>query len=144
VAAKTMAFVHAEGVLLAVHPSCAPGDDDWEAYVQFCKGLPLDCKKTLVLTRGGGPNAKQRQHLNKEFLQNVEMQVAVVTDDSIVRGIVIALSWFNPLIRSFAAHEVNRNVGVWDAIHYLGISRTAGQRIFRQLEEMQASLGGGS
>ena len=141
--AKTMAFMRSDTVLLAVHAKTPPDDEDWEAYVQFCKKLPSNCRKTVVLTRGGGPNSKQRRRLQTEFLNSVEMKVAVVTDATMVRGIVTALGWFNPLIRAFAAHEANHNSGVWEAMDYLGVDRPSAERIVRELVRMQMTVTGG-
>lgn len=119
--AKSMAFQFAEGVLIAVHPASDPSDEDWAAYVQFCKQLPKSCRKTLAMTKGGGPNPKQRKVLQEEYLKHFvhdkanPMKVAVITDSPLLRGVVTALNWFNPNTVAFAPSALE------EAFRYLGV-----------------------
>jgi|HubBroStandDraft_2_1064218.scaffolds.fasta_scaffold434375_2 hypothetical protein len=131
--AKTMSFREVGGVLLCVHPAGPPSERDWDAYVEFCKKLPKSCARTMVVTRGGGPDAKQRKKLNDEYLKDVKMKVAVVTDAAMVRGIVTALSWFNDQIRSFTYAG---GQGVQEAMKYLTVEGGDADRIAAEIKKM--------
>jgi hypothetical protein len=72
----------------------------------------------LSVSDGGGPTAKQRQELH-EFMRQFtggRGTIAIVTANPLVRGIVKALSLFNPQARGFAPGELS------EAIDYLGLA----------------------
>ena len=139
--AKTMAFAYVDGVLLAVHPAANPSEPEWEAYIRFCEQLPKTCRRTLAVTAGGGPNAVQRKLLQERYLRAFvndkmnPMKVAVVTNSSIVRGIVTALNWFNPNTSAFPADAIH------EALRYLGVSDPAAlARISLETRKLQREV----
>ena len=111
-------------VVLSLHRKEAPSDEAWDGYiaafVQALAEVQGDSRRIrgLAISDGGGPTSKQRDRLNS-FMRNMTEgrgTVAIVTADPIVRGIVKALSWFNPMARAFAPTELSR------AIDYLGLT----------------------
>lgn len=136
-AAKTMLFRNVGNVLVAVHTAAPPDDQEWEAYVQFGKKLPPTCRRTLVISKGGGPNAKQRKYANDEFLNHVTLTVAVVNDSTMVRGIVTAMGWFNSLIKPFP----NTDQGIQDALKYLNVQGKDVGLVVTEVQKMKAELG---
>lgn len=135
-AAKTMLFRNVGNVLLAVHTASSPDDQEWEAYVQFGKKLPATCRRTLVISKGGGPNAKQRKYANDEFLNHVTLTVAVVNDSAMVRGIVTAMGWFNSLIKPFP----NTDAGIKDALAYLKVEGKDAALVLAEITKMKQEL----
>lgn len=111
-------------VVLSLHRKDAPSDQAWieyiESFVAALAEVQGDARRIrgLAISDGGGPTAKQRDQLNAFMRHSTEGRgtVAIVTSDSIVRGIVKALSWFNPMARAFAPDELSR------AIDYLGLT----------------------
>ena len=132
----TMAFRELDGVLVAVHSANAPSDEEWAEYLAFCMRLPSTCWRTLAVTEGGGPNAKQRRRMQEEYLRNHRMRVAVVTDAFVVRGIVTALSWFNKETRWFPS------LGLRDALGYLEIRSTAAEGVLDGVARMKEEVSG--
>jgi hypothetical protein len=55
----------------------------------------------FVVTAGGAPSAMQRRGLTDAF-GGRPCQTAIITGDAVSRGVVTAISWFNPSIRGFA------------------------------------------
>jgi hypothetical protein len=136
---KTMIFKEWTGVLLCVHGPTDPRPEEWAAYVEYCLQLPASCNKALVVTDGGGPNATQRRVLQERYLsQHKEYLVAVMTDSSVVRGIVTALNWFNPQTRSFPYDDGR---GVPEAMSHLNLGLSAGLRLRFELEMLRRQLG---
>lgn len=128
-----MAFRAIEGVLVALHGRSNPSHDEWEAYIHYHKNSAIHCLRTLVVTDGGGPDAKQRAMTN-EYLKGVPMVVAVCTDSTFVRGIVTAMSWFNPRIKAFSKAQIQ------DALEYLGIAPVVARRIITEVTKMRSTI----
>jgi hypothetical protein len=131
--AITMAYDVIDGVFVVVHAKTDPSDQEWDKYLEFHLEKALKCTQTLVVTAGGGPNAKQRAKTNQN-LKDTVVSVAVCTDATIVSGIVTALSWFNPQIKRFP------DSGVGDALAYLKVSRKAAETIKLRLPAMRLKI----
>lgn len=101
-------------LFVVVHPDRPPTDDDWTAYIRSWHPLDMGRMRTLVFTDGGGPNAAQRKLAN-QALRGRSSLTAVVSSSPMVRGIVTALSWFNPKIKAFSPEEA------LEAFYYLGM-----------------------
>src|SRR5262245_9124536 len=89
--------------MIVVHTAEAPSDDEWNAYIQDLERTISEVTGTIVITSGGGPNSSQRRAVNALMAREGRKQYrgAVVTESLLVRGIVKALSLFNPGIRVF-------------------------------------------
>lgn len=92
-------------VLFTLHKSIDPTVEEWDAYVANFKRSDPEKLLQLVITLGGGPSSKQRKDFN-EMLHGRTTQCSVVTPSTVVRGMVTALGWFNPKIKSFPPNEM--------------------------------------
>jgi len=100
-------------VCVTLHGAKAPSDAEWNS---FLEGMRRIGKKAgndfarlccLVLTDGGGPNAKQRAAL-AAILNGQSSRVAVVSGGGpLLRAMVTALSWFNPDTKMFAPDKAD-------------------------------------
>jgi hypothetical protein len=111
-------------VVISLHRHDAPTRGEWYEYMQALAIAMVALKgdkrgiRGLSISDGGGPSAKQRDELN-EFMRQFtggRGTISIVTANPIVRGIIKALSWFNPQARGFAPDEMT------EAIEYLGLT----------------------
>ncbi|MEM7154462.1 MAG: hypothetical protein AAF799_16565 [Myxococcota bacterium] len=119
---KTMMYRVIGSIFVVVHTDAAPGADEWSEYLAYYRENAHG-KATLVVTDGGGPNAKQRAMVN-EFLEKTDMKpkIAICTDRRVTRGIVTALGWFNKNIRVYATQDSD----IEEALMYLGVAGSDG------------------
>lgn len=104
---KNMAFANVGTVMLAIHTSAAPTDAEWSAYLGAFKKIPdLASVRCIAFTDGGAPTTKHRKDLN-ELLGGRSGLAAVVSASVLVRSVVTALTWFNPLVKAFAPENVD-------------------------------------
>lgn len=134
--AKNLGYGQAAGVILAFHTKEDPTESEWQGFCDFTLKLPKHCDKYLIRTKGGGPNAKQRQQTNEVLkTRGTPMtNVAVVTEATIVRGTVTALSWFNPNIKAFSPADLDA------AMRYLGLSPAAAGEVGLALRKLQIEV----
>lgn len=105
---------------MSLHNGVPPSDAEWEAYVKeisvAMKQSP-DGVRGFSLTDGGAPNAKQR-HLITELIKDrvTKPRTTVVTESAIGRGVITALSWFNPSMKGFSPAEM------WRAVEHIEIA----------------------
>jgi len=137
-ATKSMAFCEVGSLIVVVEPSRPPTDQDWDALLQLLRQkLAQGCAGALVVTAGGGPDAKQRKAA-RGILGDTPLPVAVVSDAAGVRGIVTAFSWFNPLFRTFG-HD--GGAGVQEALKYLRVEAGLAARVLLKVTAMQREIG---
>lgn len=95
-------------LLLALHGEAAPSEAEWDRY---CAAIPRVLAHPngmgMVLTDGGTPTTAQRDRMRKVDGGAVRCN-AIISDSAIVRGVVTAVSWFNPKICAFAPDEFSR------------------------------------
>lgn len=106
-----------DNIVLGAHSKEDPTEEDWESYVAITRKV-LDeygSVKLLVYSLGGGPNSVQRSKANDVFKERPQ-HVAVMLNSAILRGVVTALSWFNPKVRAFNLEQLE------EACRYLEIS----------------------
>jgi hypothetical protein len=122
-------------LFVVIHPATPPTEDEWMDYLRSWRPLDMARMRTIVFTDGGGPNAAQRKLAN-EALAGKPSLTAVVSSSQVVRGMVTALSWFNPKIKAFGPEEA------LEAFHYLGV-RTPEEiaRTWSLVERVRARLG---
>lgn len=134
--AKTLGYAQAAGVIIAFHTREDPNDLEWQGFCDFTLKLPKSCDRYLIRTKGGGPNAKQRQQTNEVLKARgtPKTNVAVVTEVPIVRGTVTALSWFNPSIKAFSPDDMD------GAMRYLGLSSAAAGEVSLALRKLQLEV----
>ncbi|WP_394836434.1 hypothetical protein LVJ94_05955 [Pendulispora rubella] len=88
----------------------------------------------MVVTDGPGPNAAQRETMNKRI--PAPFLVAVVTHAVMARRIVSVLSWFNPNIRAFAPADLPA------ALDYLDVRAEDQAGVIERVAEMRIQLSG--
>lgn len=122
------------GLLILVHTSRAPSDAEWDAYFsELVKHDPLKLK-SLNFTDGGAPNGAQRKQVN-DYLKGRTSRCAVVTSSPFVRGVVTALSWFNPEIKAYAADYVD------SALDHLGVRDQEVPLVRREIQLLRKRMG---
>jgi hypothetical protein len=133
----TMAFsIYRRSVFLVVHAKDNPNDEEWEAYVAFSKANLGNFTSTLIITEGGGPNTVQRGTLNDMLeANNFKGKISVVTLNRLVRGIVTALSWFNPNIKAFSTLQIPA------ALEYLGVPKDQQDAVNAEIKRLRDKLG---
>jgi hypothetical protein len=109
---STIAFEKIGSVYVLAIGKQNPSDPDWARWVAFVteNSHPNMKPRILVCTDGGAPSAAQRASLN-EVTQKYrkESKVCVLTDSTVARGAVTALSWFFPeLYRAHAPSEIDK------------------------------------
>lgn len=124
-----------DGVLLVVHGHEPPTDEEWEAYLGQVKLVVATGRpRAIAVTEGGAPSLSQRTQLNR-ILRGTRAVGAVVSESSLVRGIVTALSWFNRGVRSFSPDALD------DACAHLGLSDAQVHQLRGRLDALRESLG---
>ncbi|MCX4240264.1 SpoIIAA family protein [Paraliomyxa miuraensis] len=125
-----------DDVVIAVHTKENPTDEDWDRYGDVANGVMNvhGSVKMLVYSIGGGPNSLQRNKANEAFRDRPQ-QVAVMLNSAMTRGIVTALSWFNPAIKAFNLEQLE------EACTYLGVPRGQLDPVREALEVLKTRLG---
>jgi len=121
-------------VMVTVHGPLPPTDEEWRAYLEFSRTCVGRVTRSLVVSSGAGPNGRQRTMLMKEFPEFAPVPVAVVSDSSMTRGIVTALSWFGKKIRAFQPSQLT------EALEYLGVPPERHGRILDKVRTLTESL----
>jgi hypothetical protein len=109
-------FPDGRSLVYAVHDGRGPSDAEWDVYLENVrKALRATRDPThaggLTVTDGGAPNAKQRRLLvgvTKEECGETMVRIrgAILSDSALVRGVVTALSWHIPEVRTFAPSRI--------------------------------------
>lgn len=126
---KNMAFVTVGDLVVALHNSSPPTEQEWAGYMDAMKKIGAEKVRGLAFTDGGGPDSKQRK-LITDLLGGQPRQAAVVSASSVVRGIVTALNWFNPAIKAFSPERVD------EAYDYLKLTTAEIEAVNRQVRVM--------
>lgn len=121
-------------LLLGVHGEHAPSAAEWERYCSWIPSLLSQPNAgCVVLTDGGAPNSAQRDHMRK-CLGVSPCWTAVITDKVLVRGVVTAIRWFNPMVSAFAPWELSQ------AFQFAGVSRPQVRAVCAALLELDKQL----
>lgn len=136
---KTVAYKLLGEIHVVLLGESTPTDADWNAYMAAvqearAKGLEPERMRTLVITDGGGPSAAQRKRVNDD-LQGKPTPVAMVSSSLMVRGVVTALQWFNPLVKTFPPEQVG------EALKFLKIPERQYDTIWKEAQKLQSELG---
>ncbi len=138
-AVAKMVSVDGGEALLFLHTARNPSREEWDLGMEMLNRAVSTGVfariRVLVVTDGGGPDVVMRSELQALFKkQGHSPKTAVVTTSVLSRGIVTAVSWFNPHIKAFAP------IHFAAALDHLAIPRTA-PRLLRELAEMERELG---
>lgn len=137
---KTLAFGKVGSCFAFICLDTSFNENEWRDYIQFLKAnlTPGMQPRCIVVSEGGGPNSAQRQQLNEiiEPYRSV-LKVAVLTRSPLARGIVTALSWFNPVFRPFSPDDLEH------ALEYLEMPRTKHGEVQNLLTSVRKQLAPG-
>ncbi len=92
-------------LFLFLHTAQPPPPDLFARAIGTFEGHDVSRLCFLAVTDGGSPDAKLRSEHSK-FLAGRALHTAVVTDQALVRGVVTAISWFNPHVRAFSPQHL--------------------------------------
>jgi hypothetical protein len=121
-------------LLLALHGEAAPSEAEWDQYCSAITGVLAHPNGFgMVLTDGGTPNTAQRDRMRRKD-GGVARLNAVITDKAVVRGVVTAVSWFNPKIRAFAPREFPQ------AFEFLGLRAAQIRSVCAALQRLDLTL----
>ncbi len=126
--------------VLTVHGKESPSAAEWTQFCDLLGSMVKQSKgeiyriRSLIVTDGGAPSAAQRDALHR-LMAGQQPSGAIVTDNSLVRGAVTALSWFNPKTRAFAPRRPN------DLIDFLRLSKAEIPALIGDLQGVSKALG---
>jgi hypothetical protein len=121
-------------IMVVVHNAKPPTDDDWRTYIDGIKSLDLKTARSIVFTDGGAPDAEQRKAVN-QALAGARVPGVVISPSALVRGVVTAMSWFNPGIKTFAPEQLEA------AFRYLEFTPDEISRVWDKLDRLRIRLG---
>lgn len=137
---QNMAFsvlpnVGGSALFVIVISASAPSTTEWTAYIRALQKLPqLDDLKTLVITEGGGPDSVQRR-LVIDLMKGKPTLTCMVSNNPVVRGLTVALSWFNPGIRSFPLDRID------DGLRHLQLAPMWHDQVWKDIRRLRADVG---
>lgn len=126
-------MLHAQfgGTMTMVHTADNPTDEEWDAMLGHFRARRAE--RVIVFTDGGGPTTLQRGRLN-DALEGSAVKTAIVSSSQVIRGIVTALSWFNPGIKSFLPHQAPL------ALTYLGLATGEHEPLMQHVLKLSREL----
>ncbi len=129
-------------VVLVLHTQQDPQPEEWTEYVDLLVKLKkkntgdVSKMRNIVITDGGGPNAKQRTQVQTEIYGGEPNKVAAISNslsNPVKRGLATAVSWFNP---GFLALPPDK----WrNALQHLGLESDT-RSILQQFERLQRKI----
>lgn len=111
---RMMAHGFVGSTMITVHGTGSPTKAEWNLYIKEEEEL-LKRKKisgVLVFTLGGAPDSNQRKQYTELLAKyKADLPCAVVSDATIVRNVVTAISWINPHIKVFPPKDLRHALG---------------------------------
>lgn len=130
---KNLASKLVGNILLAVYSENAPTAAEHEETIAIFSKVDPAKVRVLTYTRGGAPTSAQRKDINN-VLNGRELTSAIVTDSTVVRGVVTAFSWFNQKVKSFPTRSLD------DAFRYLEVPQSDWERLRTCIAELDREL----
>jgi hypothetical protein len=126
-------------VILFLHTPRHPSSKEWDDALSLMRRYAVTADfrrlRVFVVSDGGGPDAAQRGALQEFFKsQRHSPKCSVITTSVIGRGIIAAVSWFNPHVKAFSPR------GFTDAIAHIDLPRAVIPRLLREFSEMEREL----
>jgi hypothetical protein len=124
-------------VFTVFHTAEAPSDEEWALFFESVDRHLSEFEVMVVLTAGGGPNARQRDYAARFWrTKHRKPTVAVLTPSRYVKAIAGALGWLAGFpIKAFAAEDFD------GAFSYLRLSADQRSAVEAALLEMKKELG---
>jgi hypothetical protein len=104
-----MGFQGVGRILICVHTAQNPSDSEWSGYVTFVREQLGRTRGAFVYTAGGAPNSKQRKALF-DALGQQSISIAVVSPSRVALAIGVAISWFQPNLKTFSPAQLNQAI----------------------------------
>ena len=95
-------------MLVVVHNSRRPAPEEWVRYCDLVETNQSLFTGQVVLSKGPGPDATQRQQVLDRLPQGYVIPLtAVFTDSALARGLVTLFNWFTPnAMRAFSPEDL--------------------------------------
>lgn len=139
----TLRFARVGRLMLLVHGQRAPSPEGWSAWVEAFANAAAEhgVRALLVVSQGGGPNARQRKEVVEALVVRLgaavdEMATAVCGSAPTVRAITAAIGWLSgaPRMRSFASDAQHQ------ALEYLKVPKVKRPEILLVTQKLEAEL----
>jgi len=106
-------------------------DDEWDRFVEAFRANPIRvyCGAAVGTV---GISSIQRQHII-DVLTEKQITTAAITDDTIIRGIATAVSWFGARIKAFSWRDLRKG------LEYLDVSPATADRVQAELLRLKAA-----
>jgi hypothetical protein len=119
-------------LFLALFGKEAPTAAEWRGYMDFLLAHRYTLRAAVIFTEGGGPTVSQRAEMHEKLPEFSANKAAIITDSSVVRGIVTAFRWLGAV--NWVAFSPDR---LQAALQYVGSRYTDGeiQRRIKLLQE---------
>lgn len=136
-APRTIAYARCGRHVILAHAAVNPSDAEWQQYARDIDRWISELAGILVVTDGGALTSGQRRELNDIFVRagQKSFRVAVLSSSLLARGIVNALSLWNPGIRMFKPEAVDQ------ALAHIGASLD-GPAVLAEVERVRQRLRG--
>lgn len=134
---KTLSFAKCAGAMVVVHTEAAPEPNEWVTYVATLAAVlgANPCTPVLVITEGGGPDARQRAQL-KDAVGAASGRVAICTHSGIARRMITAIGWItHGTLRGFDHDDLPA------AMTFLDLAPARLGEIKAQIHKLQAAIG---
>lgn len=136
-APRTIAYGRCGRHVVLAHAAGHPSDVEWQQYIRDVDRWISELAGILVVTEGGAPSSGQRRDLSDIFARagQKSFRVAVLSNNLLARGIVNALSLWNPGIRMFKPEAIDQ------ALAHIGASLD-GPAVLAEVERVRQRLRG--
>lgn len=107
-------------------------DQDWQQFIKELQAAPVT--KYLAASLGNAESSSTQRKQAAEVMKSKGIRTAVVTNDSMTRGIVTAVSWLGANVSAFSWAEVDK------ALKYLDVTGLSQDRARDMLAKLRASV----
>ena len=132
----SLRFDIVDHVLLIVHADVPPTDADWSRLILVRNANRERLRSHLVIAPPRASiNASQRADVTR-FMKETGINIAVVTDSALVRGVARAIGFLGVPLRAFAPGDLTR------ALDFVLVPTSRHADFARRIELMKAQLTG--
>jgi hypothetical protein len=131
----TMAWRFDGRITVIVHSERSPTNLEWRRFLTDATEVGFTAqRRILVISHGGGPDGDQRREL-MEAARNTPAPVVMMTKSALVRGIMTALTFFNPVTKVVNLDDDEQ------AYDFLGLSSGERESARRLRADLERELG---
>src|SRR6185503_2574986 len=124
------AVVH--DLLISVTSAGTVRDEDWQAFVQALLTEPIT--KYLATSLGKADVTSVQRKQAADILRSRNIRMAVVTNDTFVRGLVTAVGWLGANVQSFPWTDTTT------ALQYLAVTGKMAERSLATLAKLRREV----